>query len=342
MTARISFGVVLTVIASLVVTAATRAATLTGTLVEETWVQTTAPGSNFVGGIDGDGFIFGNEIGMQTRWVDDNGTVIARGGLVQFTLPTIAANEVVTGIRLTLHSTEGANPLQDMLVGWTSVADNPDLNTVTFNDMATGTDTVNFEIDWKPLVNFSAELGNSGTAAPLGPAVYSDLTAANGLAQFIAGTMDTVNTPNVTIVLAPTGDANNIALFHGSDPTPGGEEPDPQYFPKLEIFTEATAGLAGDLNDDGFVGQDDLNIVLGDWGNMPPGDLRADPSGDGFVGQDDLNPVLADWGQGTPPVSLAGSSLSAAAVPEPSSILLLAMAIPCGLTLYRRRRRRTA
>ena len=107
---------------------------------------------------------------------------------------------------------------------------------------------------------------------------------------------------------------------------------------------EATliSSLAGDLNGDGFVGQDDFNIVLGDWGNMPPADPRADPSGDGFVGQDDLNPVLADWGQGTPPVTLAGSSLSAAAVPEPSSILLLAMAIPCGLTLYRRCRRRAS
>ncbi len=100
--------------------------------------------------------------------------------------------------------------------------------------------------------------------------------------------------------------------------------------------------IPGDLNGDGFVGQDDLNIVLGDWGNMPPGDPRADPSGDGFVGQDDLNPVLADWGQGTPPPTFAGSSLSAAAVPEPSSILLLAMAIPCGLTLYRRHQRRAA
>ncbi len=85
-------------------------------------------------------------------------------------------------------------------------------------------------------------------------------------------------------------------------------------------------GLPGDLNGDGFVGQDDLNIVLGDWGNMPPGDPRADPSGDGFVGQDDLNPVLADWGQGTPPLTLAGGSLSAAAVPEPSSLALAMMA----------------
>ncbi len=91
--------------------------------------------------------------------------------------------------------------------------------------------------------------------------------------------------------------------------------------------------LAGDLNGDGFVGQDDLNIVLGDWGNMPPGDPRADPSGDDFVGQDDLNPVLADWGQGTPPVELS-------AVPEPNTIRLAALAGLAAIPLLLRKRSR--
>lgn len=86
--------------------------------------------------------------------------------------------------------------------------------------------------------------------------------------------------------------------------------------------------LTGDLNGDGFVGQDDLNIVLGAWGtSVTPGDpLAGDPSGDGFVGQDDLNDVLAGWGQGTPP--------SFTVVPEPGSIVVLALA---GLAVWRRR-----
>jgi len=63
--------------------------------------------------------------------------------------------------------------------------------------------------------------------------------------------------------------------------------------------------IPGDLNGDGFVGQDDLDIVLDQWGcGDPPADPitdgRADASGDGFVGQDDLDIVLDHWGDGLP------------------------------------------
>jgi len=64
--------------------------------------------------------------------------------------------------------------------------------------------------------------------------------------------------------------------------------------------------LLGDLNGDGFVGQDDLNIVLSQWGKGAPphepiADPRADANHDNFVGQGDLNIVLADWGKGSRP-----------------------------------------
>ena len=75
--------------------------------------------------------------------------------------------------------------------------------------------------------------------------------------------------------------------------------------------------LEGDLNGDGFVGIDDLNLVLSAWNqSAPPADPQSDPSGDGFVGIDDLNIVLANWNAGTLPQSNA--------VPEPGTLVLLA------------------
>lgn len=83
--------------------------------------------------------------------------------------------------------------------------------------------------------------------------------------------------------------------------------------------------LLGDLNDDGFVAQTDLDIVLGEWGNRPPVNPRADPDGNGLVAQGDLDVVLSEWGQGTPPTP----------VPGPGTMSLLASA---GLAFIRRRR----
>jgi len=85
--------------------------------------------------------------------------------------------------------------------------------------------------------------------------------------------------------------------------------------------------MRGDLNDDGWVGQTDLDIVLAEWGNFPPGDPRADPSGDRVVKREDLDYVLADWGQGALPLM---------SVPEPAALWLLCLG---ALALVRRRRR---
>ena len=55
----------------------------------------------------------------------------------------------------------------------------------------------------------------------------------------------------------------------------------------------------GDINEDQFVGQADLDIILADWGNSTPDivDSRPDRNGDNFVGQVDLDTLLADWGK---------------------------------------------
>ena len=67
--------------------------------------------------------------------------------------------------------------------------------------------------------------------------------------------------------------------------------------------------LLGDLDNDGFVGLADLDIVLGNWnqsvqaGNLAMGDISTD----GFVGLDDLDLVLGNWNASLlPPIHIQG------------------------------------
>lgn len=96
---------------------------------------------------------------------------------------------------------------------------------------------------------------------------------------------------------------------------------------ELTTIADAAAGvtpsLLGDLDMDGFVGINDLNLILADWNeSVPPANPLADPSGDGFVGIDDLNEVLGNWNAGTPP---QGNAIPV--VPEPGAALLCAVGV---------------
>ncbi|MDZ4821378.1 MAG: PEP-CTERM sorting domain-containing protein [Planctomycetota bacterium] len=118
-------------------------------------------------------------------------------------------------------------------------------------------------------------------------------------------------------------DFGNLALGGGfmfDFDGPVGVTWDTSLFASTGTITVNGSLLPGDLNSDGFVGQDDLNAILSHWGQSVQAGNRplGDPSGDGFVGQDDLNAVLSSWGQVSPPVT---------PVPEPATICLLALGL---------------
>ena len=78
------------------------------------------------------------------------------------------------------------------------------------------------------------------------------------------------------------------------------------------------AFLPGDINGDGYVGSADLDTVRASWGQTTSaGAQGGDLSGDGLINSADLDIVRANWGSGVPP----------AAVPEPSTIAMLLIAL---------------
>ena len=85
-----------------------------------------------------------------------------------------------------------------------------------------------------------------------------------------------------------------------------------------------TPSIPGDLDGDGFVGLDDLDIILNHWNQtVTVGDLlMGDVTGpgdvpDGYVGLDDLDVLLNNWNAGTPPATSTATSASQEQVTAP-------------------------
>ena len=101
-------------------------------------------------------------------------------------------------------------------------------------------------------------------------------------------------------------------------------------FSGKNVYTmELDVHLPGDVTGDGWVGGDDLTVILTNWGLSGRTREQGDLTGEGFVGGDDYSQVLTYWGTGIPPESVI------TAVPEPATLGLLLVG---GLALLRRRR----
>ncbi|XAM01390.1 endonuclease/exonuclease/phosphatase family protein [Phycisphaeraceae bacterium D3-23] len=81
-------------------------------------------------------------------------------------------------------------------------------------------------------------------------------------------------------------------------------------------FAFPEPGEPGDITGDGFVGVEDLDVLLAHWGDSVAAYDRSagDLSGDALVGQADLDLVIANWSDGTPPD---------VNIPEPGTLALL-------------------
>lgn len=88
--------------------------------------------------------------------------------------------------------------------------------------------------------------------------------------------------------------------------------------------------LMGDASLDGYVNEDDLNLMLTGWGQQADWGY-GDFSGDGFVDDDDLNLILVAWNQ----EAIPGAHST---VPEPTASILLVLVGPW---LFRRSKPRS-
>lgn len=193
----------------------------------------------------------------------------------------------------------------------------------TFEDL---TLIVRSTIDGAPFIALTTATLPASAFVTIPKLVVFDVSAAN--LSFSAGDVIAIELASLANNTSPFLERYNWSF---SDPYAGGTRYPDRNPPDIDFMFQTfvePAAIQGDLDGDGFVGINDLNIVLGNWNqNVPPADLLADPSGDGFVGVEDLNTVLGNWNAGIPPGD--GS-----VVPEPLSLWMMGVS---GLVVFRRK-----
>ncbi|MBT3201976.1 MAG: PEP-CTERM sorting domain-containing protein, partial [Phycisphaerales bacterium] len=116
-----------------------------------------------------------------------------------------------------------------------------------------------------------------------------------------------------------------------------GPEEDQTYLILLDVTGTGTGSVDGDANDNQIVNDEDMAILLAQFGSsydMARAGDNADFNGDGYVDMADFVILRANWGAGTTP---PGASELPNATPEPATMTMLAIG---GLVALRRRRRK--
>ena len=155
---------------------------------------------------------------------------------------------------------------------------------------------------------------------------YSSFGAAHGGADFLGETTLTIadgataedawlTHQIMDVVPAGAVEARSAFVFHQPG-TMGGAV----HIDDVSLIA-TTPVIVGDINGDGFVGLQDLDLILLTWNATIDPHAAVDLNNDGFVGLDDLDIVLNNWNAGTPP---SGSSN----IPEPASGIALITAAP--------------
>jgi hypothetical protein len=181
------------------------------------------------------------------------------------------------------------------------------------------------------------------TTTPVVPTTAGNTTAGNQTLDIVWGDSQGVNATTATdgtvkYTIAQFTVVGNTGGFIRGYSGGTAATNTPIFFPNNGTGGLATASqgtmylpIAGDVTLDGVTNQNDLNTVIGSFGNAGTY-TQGDANGDGLINQNDLNLVIGSFGNGIGPAP--GSGLGAL-VPEPASLGVLFGA----MTLMARKRR---
>ena len=165
---------------------------------------------------------------------------------------------------------------------------------------------------------------DSSVAIPTGVWTHVALTVSSDTATlYINGVQTGVNT-GLTLDPADLGDtnANYLGKSQFPDPTLTGSIDDFRIYARALSSAEISQMLQqpGDLNGDGYVGLDDLQLILDNWNRTVRDNFSADVNGDNYIGLDDLQVVLDNWNAGTPPIAQQQTASQTQTLADPVGI----------------------